>query len=53
MDESPKKKARVAPQVGPYLGIRQAQNYLFFNERPDPQHVPAWKATAWERKLRS
>ena len=47
-DESPKKKARVEPQVGPYLDIRQAQNYLFFNERPDPHHVPAWK-----RKLRS
>ena len=48
MDERPKKKARVEPQVGPYLDIRQAQNYLFFNERPDPHHVPAWK-----RKLRS
>ena len=47
-DEPPKKKARVEPQVGPYLDIRQAQNYLFFNEMPDPHHVPAWK-----RKLRS
>ena len=47
-DEPPKKKARVEPQVGPYLDIRQAQNYLFFNERPDPHHTPAWK-----RKLRS
>ena len=48
MDKHPKKKARVEHQVGPYLDIRQAQNYLFFNERPDPKHSPAWK-----RKLRS
>ena len=48
MDEPPKKKARVEPQVGPHLDIRQAQNFLFFNERPDPNHVPAWR-----KRLRS
>ena len=48
MDEHPKKKARVEPQVGPYMDVRQAQNFLFFNESPDPHHVAAWK-----RKLRS
>jgi len=48
MDEHPKKKARTEPQIGPYLDIRQAQNFLFFNELPDPHHVPAW-----QRKLRS